>query len=262
MIPVSYIIEWRVKAPWNFDSQVEQDLLISRILCEIFSDDYLFEKLAFRVGTALNKLFFKNQFRYSEDIDLVQVNPEQIGEVLSRIRKKLSFLGNAEYKVSEGNNSLIYKYISEIEPKSKMKIKIEINCREHFTVFNLIEKNFNLESEYYKGNCKIKTYNLEELIGTKLRALYQRKKGRDLFDIYKALTLFQLNTNNIIKAYKEYMLKTIGKFPTQTQYLENLKLKILDNEFKGDLTALLILSERYNHDDAFRLIKNELISLM
>lgn len=71
MIPENYIISWQQDAPWKDYSQIEQDLLISRALIEIFSDDWLSQQLLFRGGTALYKLFFKEPVRYSEDLDFV-----------------------------------------------------------------------------------------------------------------------------------------------------------------------------------------------
>jgi len=59
LIPKDYIAEWRAKAPWVDDRQVEQDLVISRALVNIFSDDLLGSRLALRGGTALYKLFLK-----------------------------------------------------------------------------------------------------------------------------------------------------------------------------------------------------------
>jgi len=71
VIPRDYITEWRTEAPWVQDFQVEQDLVISRALVEIFSHPLLRDALAFRGGTALYKLHLKPAARYSEDIDLV-----------------------------------------------------------------------------------------------------------------------------------------------------------------------------------------------
>ena len=58
MIPAMNIIAWSQRAPWAEQRQVEQDLIISRALVEIFSDDFLRAELRFRGGTALNKLHF------------------------------------------------------------------------------------------------------------------------------------------------------------------------------------------------------------
>ena len=86
MIPKRYIEEWRGMAPCDLDSQVEQDLVIARAVVELFSDDLLKKSLAFRGGTALHKLYLTPQVRYSEDIDLVQINSEPINPILKRMR--------------------------------------------------------------------------------------------------------------------------------------------------------------------------------
>ncbi len=78
MIPIAQITQWRQIAPWSDDMQVEQDLILSRIILDIFSDPLLKNELAFRGGTALHKLFFQPAQRYSEDIDLVRQVPVKL----------------------------------------------------------------------------------------------------------------------------------------------------------------------------------------
>ena len=58
------------------------------------------------------------------------------------------------------------------------RIKIEINTREHFSVRELERIPHRVESRWFAGEAPILTYALDEMLGTKLRALYQRKKGR------------------------------------------------------------------------------------
>lgn len=79
MIPQAHIQAWRTSAPWPNASQVEQDLLICRALCDLFTSPALAGKVAFRGGTAIHTLLFKQPLRYSEDIDLVQTQAEPIG---------------------------------------------------------------------------------------------------------------------------------------------------------------------------------------
>ncbi len=57
-----------------------------------------------------------------------------------------------------------------------LRLKIEINTREHFTIHGFQQHPFAIKSRWFTGNTTILTYSLEELLGTKLRALYQRKK--------------------------------------------------------------------------------------
>ncbi len=78
MIPEYAIKEWNKNIPWHRNEQIEQDLVISRALIALFEDKYLSKHLAFRGGTALHKLYLQPQPRYSEDIDLVQINSEPI----------------------------------------------------------------------------------------------------------------------------------------------------------------------------------------
>ena len=89
MIPEYCLTEWRQQVPWVEDYQVEQDLIISRALVDIYQQPLLKDKLAFRGGTALNKLFLTPPSRYSEDIDLVQLKAEPIGATVGAIRDAL-----------------------------------------------------------------------------------------------------------------------------------------------------------------------------
>ena len=75
MIPRDYVTAWREQAPWVQDSQVEQDLILSRALIEMFSHPVLWRGLAMRGGTAIYKLYLRPPARYSEDIDLVSSTP-------------------------------------------------------------------------------------------------------------------------------------------------------------------------------------------
>ena len=199
MISRRYIEEWKTYAPWPENAQVEQDLIIERALIEIFSDELLKENLAFRGGTALHKIYLKPQVRYSEDIDLVQTKEGPIKPLLVRLRERLEFLGTKR-KVEQSlhNNTIIYPFESEIAPVIKMKLKIEINTREHFNVLGIKPVNLQMDNGWFSGNCNIPTYELEELLGTKLRALYQRRKSRDLFDLYWAYQHHNINTAQLL----------------------------------------------------------------
>ena len=83
MIPKDYITAWRAQAPWRLDAQVEQDLVISRAIVDLFSVPEVASSLIFRGGTALYKIYLTPPARYSEDIDLVQFRAEPIGETSS-----------------------------------------------------------------------------------------------------------------------------------------------------------------------------------
>lgn len=260
MIPQAYITEWANQVPWQTNEQVEQDLIICRALVEIYSDDFLAKSLAFRGGTALHKLYLSPQPRYSEDIDLVQITAEPFGPLIDRLRVRLAFLGDPVRKQKENNFTLHYRFESEFSPAQKLRLKIETNCREHFSVMGYQQFPFQVNSSWFNGSCNITTFTLEELLGTKLRALYQRKKGRDLYDMYKALIHEpDINKDALLHCYHEYMDFVVDEPPTQKVYLQNIENKIQDDEFAGDITALIRPTEKYNQKTAFELVKVELL---
>ena len=262
MINIPAILDWEREYPWKLKSQVEQDLIICRAICALYNDEYLSEHLAFRGGTTLNKIYLYPQPRYSEDIDLVQINAEPIRETIDRIRDVLSFLGKPVIKQKAHNNTLIFRFESEIPPVIPIRLKVEINTREHFNVLGLTKYDFSVQNQWFSGNCKITTYYLEELLGTKLRALYQRRKGRDLFDLHRALSTHNLDTDKIIRCYRGYMGFVVSQPPTQKEYLLNMEQKIEDDEFLGDISMLLRPDEDYNPQVAWELVKRELIEKM
>lgn len=261
MIPQAYIIEWSNHVPWQTNEQVEQDLVICRAIVAIFQDPYLAQNLAFRGGTALHKLYLQSQLRYSEDIDLVQIKAAPFGPLIDRIKTQLSFLGVPKVKQKENNNTLIYRFESEFPPIQTMRLKIETNCREHFSVMGFERFPFLVRSGWFNGDCNITTYSIEELLGSKLRALYQRSKGRDLFDIYMAIsTLPQINPEKIISCYRRYMSFAVEKPPGKQLFIENLASKIENPEFPGDIKALIRSGVSYNPRKALERIIDTLIN--
>jgi predicted nucleotidyltransferase component of viral defense system len=261
MIPRAHITEWQQNAPWKTNAQIEQDLVICRALIAIFSDDFLASSLAFRGGTALHKLYLHPQPRYSEDIDLVQIRPEPIKETIKRLQKQLSFIdAKSVVDPRKNNNTIKFRFDSEIQPVQPLRVKVEINCREHFSVMDYQKFPFEIKSSWFAGSCNITTYRLEELLGTKLRALYQRRKGRDLYDLYKALIQVpELDKNSILQCYQQYMEFVVEQLPTRKQFLQNMEAKMKDEEFLGDIAALVRIDEKYDQEEAYELIKSELI---
>lgn len=262
MIPRDYITGWRANAPWVQDFQVEQDLVICRALIDIFSHPILNKSLAFRGGTALYKLYLKPAARYSEDIDLVQVTAEPAGPVMEALRDVLGpWLGKARYSQSEGRVTLNYKFASEDPTPIPLRLKVEINTREHFTEHGFRHMPFEVKSRWFTGACEIATYDLDELLGTKLRALYQRRKGRDLFDLSTALLTGSVDPARLMAAFQRYMAEG-GHRVTRAAFEENLALKLEDQRFLSDIPPLLAAGHDWEPREAARLVLEKLCPLL
>jgi predicted nucleotidyltransferase component of viral defense system len=258
VIPFDFITEWRARAPWIEDIQVEQDLVIARAITEIFGAEEAARNLAFRGGTALYKLHIAPAARYSEDIDLVQTAAGPIGGTLSAIRTVLDpWLGAPKRMRGEGRVTLMYRMASEGSPALPMRLKIEINSREHFSVLGYEERTLEVSSRWYSGSASVRTYALDELLGTKLRALYQRKRGRDLFDLWYAGERAKVNADRVVECLRRY-LEHDGVRLSRAEFEANLHEKLADPTFGKDVEPLLAPAVLWNIEDAARYAFQEL----
>ena len=251
MIEAEYIKEWRADHPWSTNAMVEQDMIISRALIAVFSDPFLRGELAFRGGTALHKLYLKPQPRYSEDIDLVQIHPGPIRPIMDHLREALDFLGSPSTKTTRMSNKLIYRFVSEIEPVEPMRLKVEINCREHFHVLPWVYFPFSMRTAWFSGEALLTTYELDELLGTKMRALFQRKKGRDLFDLAYALKHAAVNHDPVLRCFVRYMMSAADKVPTYKEFSMNMEEKLSMRDFVCDTAPIVLPSVRFSADEAY-----------
>ncbi len=260
MIPINFIKQWRQQAPWIYQSQIEQDLILSRALIALYQNELIGRTLAFRGGTALNKLFIKPAARYSEYLDFVQMNDEPIGHILTAIREVIDpWLGVARWKQGTRSARLIYRFQSEDTPSVPLRLKIEINTTEFFTVYGYQNYEYGIDSRWFTGHATIKTYQLEELMGTKLRALYQRLKGRDLFDLWLGITKLNMECSKVIEVFNQYNIAN-NVIISRAEFEKNLIPKMKVYEFVGDVKALLSDGIDWDPELAYASVMDHLIS--
>ena len=257
MIPEMYVEQWRNLFRWQSLAQIEQDLIICRALVCLYNNAHIMDRLVFRGGTALNKLFIKDPSRYSEDIDFVQRYAAPIGETLEAIRSVLNpWLGIPQWKITRRSAKLVYKY--EAINKQPSKLKIEINTTEHFHVLPLRTERFEVSSEWFAGGAGILTYCIDELMATKLRALYQRRKGRDLFDLWYVATQDLIDVERVIEIFCEYC-KNDGVIISRDDFMKNLALKKENKDFRLDMNFLLPLQCDWDYEHAYEFVIDSII---
>ena len=259
MIPQPWIEAWRSEAPWAAAALVEQDLVLSRALVEIFQVPELAAALAFRGGTALHKVHLRPGARYSEDIDLVQAVPAPIGPTFDRVRSALDpWLATPKRDLKEGRVNLIYRFDSQEDPPRALRLKIEINSREQFAVFGHTKVPFEVRSDWFTGSAELTTFHLDELLGTKLRARYQRKKGRDRFDLAMALER-GADPERIVACFARYMAEG-GHHVTRAQFEQNLEEKRARGVFRADLEPLLRVGASWDPEEGLRRVLEDVVA--
>lgn len=95
-------------------------------------------------------------------------------------------------------------------------------------------------------------------MGTKLRALYQRKKGRDLLDLALALENEKVDAGRIVNAFVQYMSHG-GLRVTRAQFEENIDAKLRDPQFTADIGLLLASDFSWDINIAADMVKATLI---
>jgi predicted nucleotidyltransferase component of viral defense system len=260
LIPRAYIQEWSAKAPWPDLRQVEQDLIICRALCDLFNAPKLKGRIAFRGGTAINKLLFRKPLRYSEDIDLVQVRSERIGPTIDAVREALAWLGDCKRDRAGHSVHLVFRFTPEAAPDTALNLKVEINTREHTSLLGLKTYPFEVANSWHQTRTEIVSFEQEELFGTKLRALLQRRQGRDLFDLNEGLRQLSLDAEKVIACFQHYL--QLEGHPISRAEAEQRMLEKLNRSLTDDVDPLLPAGVGFSDDDAieaFSRVWNELI---
>lgn len=204
------------------------------------------------------------KFHRSTQFDLVQLNPEPIGETLGAIHDLINpWMGQPKVKRSEGRATMVYRALSELESKP-ISIKIEINTRDHDNLLPKLTVPFSVKNKWFNGDAQINTYQLEELMATKLRALYQRKKGRDLFDFFAVIKeVGHLDLNQTITCFEHYM-RLCDSRVTKAQFQQNLEQKRKSKIFNADMRALLPSNIIYDYDVewTYKYLFDQILSLL
>lgn len=155
--------------------------------------------------------------------------------------------------------TLTYRVASE--DGVPLKLKVEINSREHFTVLGFEKHIFVVDSRWFSGSASILTYHLDELLGTKVRALYQRKKGRDLFDLWTAFNTVNVRPEPVMQCFLHYMDQE-GHKVSRAEFEQNLSEKLDDPRFVADIGPLVVADSGFYFPRAVDFVLKRLASLI
>lgn len=271
------ILAHQTVVPWSAQYQVEQDLLLCRAMVALFNDAFLSAQIAMRGGTLLHKVHLAPPSRYSEDIDLVVVGTRPEDHIRRAIRRVLTDVLGAPKASAWGTLTLAlrntvkpsrvlrmtYSLPSLMEPGRMLDIVVEANVTERTPHRPVVTIPFGFSFREQPVLTQIKGYDIHELLGTKLRAMFQRKRGRDLFDLYWALTksASTVEPAGIIESFQHYM-KQEGTKAGRAEFIGILESHLRDRGFCSDMQPLLRAGIRYDPQSAGVYIKTNLLNLL
>ncbi|MEY4507537.1 MAG: hypothetical protein RL297_2115 [Pseudomonadota bacterium] len=255
----AHLTAWQTHAPWPKRSQIEQDLRLSRGVAAIFTDEVLRNHLAMRGGTVLHKAHLAPAARYSEDIDLVLTKAMDADTLEKHLRRVLTpvlgepapsifldaWLALRNAKNSSKILSIKFKFIP-IGLKRNETIKVDVNLNEHAALYPLVNVNFqSLDEEGELVTPQAISYDINEMLGTKTRALMQRQQGRDLFDLWFAwsqsqagATPYAVNGKRAMEAF-EWYLGNEGTTMGRAEAAQLLDQRVRNAPFRQDMDTLL-----------------------
>jgi len=271
------ILAHQAVVPWAAQYQVEQDLLLCRAMVALFDDKFLSSQVAMRGGTLLHKVHLAPPARYSEDIDLVVVGTRPAEHIRRAIRRVLAdVLGTPKASVWDTlvlaiRNTvkpsrvlrMTYSARSIIEPNRVLEIVVEANVTERKPHRAVVEMPFSFPFRDKPVQTGIKGFDIHEMLGTKMRAMFQRKRGRDLFDLYWALTKSPTPADPaaIIASFEHY-LKQEGTKAGRAEFIGILDDHLKDRGFCSDMQPLLRTDISYDPQAAGKYIKTHLLNLL
>ncbi len=271
------ILAHQAVVPWAAQYQVEQDLLLCRAMVALFDDTFLSSQIAMRGGTLLHKVHLAPAARYSEDIDLVAVGTRPEDHIRRAIRRVLTdVLGTPKASVWDTLTLAIrntvkpsrvlritYSARSIIEPNRTLDIVVEVNVTERTPHRAVVEMPFSFLFRDKAVQTCIRGFDIHEMLGTKMRAMFQRKRGRDLFDLYWALTKSPTPVDPVaIIASFEHYLKQEGTKAGRAEFIGILANHLNDPGYCSDTDPLLRSGIIYDPQSAGRYVKANLLNLL
>ena len=267
----------QAEVPWPSLLQVEQDLLLCRTMAALFTDKFLSGQLAMRGGTLLHKVHLAPAARYSEDIDLVAVGDRPEDHIRRALRRVLApVLGKPQRSAWEWVRLAVrntvrpskvlrmtYAVSSAVEPGQDLRIVVEVNVTERASHRPITDMRFGFPFRGEKIENAVRGYEINEMLGTKLRALFQRRRGRDLFDLHRAITIAGsgFDAAAVIDSFLHYLAQEETK-AGRAEFIALLDSYLADPGFLSDMDDLLRQGIDYDPLEAGRVVRRTLLAIL
>jgi predicted nucleotidyltransferase component of viral defense system len=228
---------------------VEKDYVLDWILWGMFQNEYLKNKLVFKGGTAIHKMYFTD-WRFSEDLDfttVTQIGKDELENAITRlcetVRKQSGIELRQKEMVASGDKDSEWSFEVRIEyigprgqkrdplPTILLHITNDELLKDKPIAKIMIAPHIDLPIEF-----PTLTYSLEEILSEKIRTVFhQRCWPRDIYDTWRLIKEggFLVNVEKALDFYHE-KAKYRGFTPGVPNDIDERILRIR-NQWKGGL---------------------------
>ncbi len=158
---------------------------------------------------------------------------------------------------------LTFSVPSVSEPGRSLQIIVEANATERTPYRPVVALPFDFPLQGGVVQTNVRGFDIHEMLGTEMRALFQRRRGRDLFDLNWALqsTNLSVSPDLVIECFQHYLQREGGISPRR-EFISLLDAHLADRGFCTDMNQLLRVGLRYDPQAAGAVIKARLLSLL
>ena len=171
---------------------VEREIILTYVL-KILNEKNLLDRLAFKGGTCIRKVYLGSSGRFSMDLDFSAkeaIDPEDaildLMDVFNAEYYGISFHLHDEWRMTQNGLSFTVEPSYSHAWNDSGGFQLQVSLRELPTLD--IENKLLLPQSYYNdmefNPPSIQCLNIVEVLAEKIRAAYQRAKVRDLYDLY------------------------------------------------------------------------------
>ena len=233
---------------------VEKDYVLGWMLAGIHNYDQIKDDWAFKGGTCLKKCYI-NTYRFSEDLDFTLVKGASLGEEFliqccSKIAEWIYGATGIEipenlirfdvYKNNRGGISAQGRigYRGPLQPRGDLpRIKLDLTLDEVLVLKPVIQKVDHPYSDLPGEGIFINAYTFEEVFAEKIRALSERERPRDLYDVVCLFKQHQLASNRklIVDVLEKKCLFKGIDFPSMAMLKNSDERQELEAEWENML---------------------------
>ena len=174
---------------------IAENEIVLTFLLQLMAERGILDKLAFKGGTCLRKMFIGSGGRFSTDLDFTRIEEHDHEDVILAMMEafehpfhgiQFSVPDDSYYETQDGLSwGANPVYAHEWNPGGQSQIRLQVSRREVPTLPP--SRNAQCVQSYFRhlpfAPADIACLALPEIIAEKIRACYQRGKARDVYDL-------------------------------------------------------------------------------
>ena len=235
---------------WGLSEEVvEKDYVLGWLLWGIGTDPVLSQQWVFKGGTCLKKCYIET-YRFSEDLDFTVLprgpfRPDDVAPLLLRVLSRITEASGIDFSTAPrlrlrpnaiSTEGRVY-YTGPRRTPQPARVKLDISADEVVVRPPVLETISHPYPDTFPGEGTVRCYSFDELFAEKIRAMAQRGRPRDLYDIVNLFRRADLRMypDLIRSALQEKCAAKSIEVPTAGDFANSPLLAELESEWSNML---------------------------